>query len=76
LKLDRRLADAIETLRPHPAFQHLLNAIREDVTDQYRVTSAAEGTPLFRAQGKIQALNGLLEQIDQARALLDKPNFK
>ena len=76
MKLDRKLCEAIETLRPHPAFETLQNAIREDVKEAYEATGTAEGTPLFRAQGKIKALRDLLEAFEKARELLDKPHFK
>ncbi len=72
MKGDRRLWDALETLRPHPAFETLLEAIREDVKEHYRTVSTADGTPLYRAQGKIQALNNLLEVIEKAREYLEK----
>ena len=76
MKIDRKLAEAISTLRPHPAFEHLIAVMREDAANALVVTGSAEGTPLLRAQGKYQALKEWIEAFDEARALLDKPNFK
>lgn len=72
MKLDKRLAEAIVTLRPHPAFEYLIQAIREDAQEALKTTGSAEGTPLYRAQGKYHALQEWSAAFDEARKLLEK----
>jgi hypothetical protein len=73
LKPDRKLCEAIVALRPAPAFEHLIKAIREDATEALQACGGGlEGTPLFRAQGKYQALKQWLDAFDKARELIEK----
>lgn len=72
MRSDRKLAEAIVQLTPHPAFQYLLEQIRENEAEAMLACTGTEGNVLYRAQGKYQGLHGLLEAIDGARDLLNK----
>lgn len=72
MKLDKRLCEAIVALRPHPAFEHVIQVIREDAAGALQTTARAEGTPLARAQGKYLALTEWLEAFDTARNQIEK----
>ena len=76
MKLDRALVEAIVQLRPHPAFERVIQAIREDASEALAACGGADGTPLYRAQGKYQGLLAWVKAFDEARELSNNPHLK
>jgi hypothetical protein len=72
MKLDRDTADAILKLRPYPAFQKFLEAIRQDGIQAMLDLVAARGESVGRLQGRAEYANEVCDAVGQAADVLAK----